>query len=131
MFVELFGGSDKATFESVAECVRKACELSSSTMQALMEERLQQYEETMLCSTSVFINAAEANDFDPKNVMIPFETDSLREALEENTALVDMAASRFTKLSEVPATFRKAQDAVAACKGPKFFAELVFMKSGR
>eukprot|EP00974_Lingulodinium_polyedra_P086280 8358166-Lingulodinium_polyedra.AAC.1 len=26
MFVELFGGSDKATFESVAECVRKASE---------------------------------------------------------------------------------------------------------
>ena len=129
MFVELFGGSDKATFESVAECVRKASELSSSTMQALMEERLKQYEETMLCSSAEFIKAAEANDFDPKNVMIPFKTDSLREALEKNKALVDMAASRFPQLSGAPAAFEKAQDAVEACKGPKFLAELAFMKA--
>eukprot|EP00974_Lingulodinium_polyedra_P072374 7004710-Lingulodinium_polyedra.AAC.1 len=67
MFVELFGGSDKATFESVAECVRKANELSSSTMQVLMGERLKQYEETLLCSSSEFINTAKANGLDPKN----------------------------------------------------------------
>ena len=131
MFVELFGGSDKATFESVAECVRKASELSSSTMQALIEERLKQYEETMLCSSAEFIKVAEANALTPKDVMIPFEfdTDSLREALEKNKALVDMAASRFPQLSGAPAAFKKAQDAVEACKGPEFLAELAFMKA--
>ena len=83
----------------------------------------------MLCSSSVFIEAAKANGLDPKNVIIPFETDSLREAVEQNKALVDMAASRFPQLSGVPATFQKARAAVEACKGPKFIAELVFMRA--
>ena len=61
--------------------------------------------------------------------MTPFETDSLREALEKSKALVDMAASRFPRLSGAPAAFKKAQDAVEACKGPKFLAELGFMKA--
>ena len=129
MFVELFGGSGKATFQSVAECVRKASELSASTMQVLMEDRLKQYEETTLCSSAVFINTAKANGLDPKRVMIPFENDSLREAVEKNKALVDIAASRFPQLSAVPAAFQQAQDAVDACKGPKFVAELVFLRA--
>ena len=129
MFVDLLGGSGKATFESVAECVRKASELSASTMQVLMEDRLKQYEETTLCSSAVFINTAKANGLDPKRVMIPFENDSLREAVEKNKALVDIAASRFPQLSAVPAAFQQAQDAVDACKGPKFVAELVFLRA--
>ena len=85
----------------------------------------------MICSTSVLIDVTKVNDLNPTHVMIPFEAESnsLREALEKNKALVGMAASRFTKLSGVPATFQKAQDAVATCKGPKFFGELAFLKA--
>ena len=63
--------------------------------------------------------------------MTPFEAESnsLREALEKNKALVDMAASRFTKLSGVPSTVQKAQDAVDTCKGQPLFADLVFRKA--
>ena len=39
---ELFGCPGDATCASLAECVHKAIELSSTTLQALMEERLQQ-----------------------------------------------------------------------------------------
>ena len=100
-------------------------------MHALMEERLQQYEAAMLCSASVFMDTAKANDLNPTHTLIPFEAESnsLREALEKNKALVDMAASRCTKLSGVPATFQKAQDAVDTCKGPKFCVELAFLKA--
>ena len=131
MLVELFGGSDKATFASVAECVHKATELSSATMQALMEKRLKQYEETMLCSSSVFIEAAKANGLDPKNVIIPFETDSLREAVEQNKALVDMAASRFPQLPGVPATFQKSPGCGGSMQRPEVHRGAGLHESGR